>query len=237
MLKLNHYKYIIWDWNGTLINDVCLSCELINELLIERNLKAISLEKYREVYCHPVQGIYEQLGFDLEKEPFRKISDKWHAEYLERFDELSLFPDSVLALESFKSLGCTQLILSALPHDLLIRSVYKRGVDSYFAEILGLEDNLGRSKLENGRSLISRYAINPREALLIGDTGHDAEVAKKLDLSCILVARGAESKNRLLGYDCSVFEDFSSLLKSAHSSTQSSISMCHRWQDRPEVRE
>ena len=66
-------KYIIWDWNGTLVDDAWLFVELMNEELIQRNLPQINVEKYREQFTFPVKKYYENLGFDFEKEDFKTV--------------------------------------------------------------------------------------------------------------------------------------------------------------------
>ena len=59
------YKHIIWDWNGTLLDDTWLCVEGINQALIKRNLTPISEDRYREVFTFPVRDYYKKLGFDL----------------------------------------------------------------------------------------------------------------------------------------------------------------------------
>ena len=43
------YKHIIWDWNGTLLDDRWLCVEGINQALVKRDLNPISENKYREI--------------------------------------------------------------------------------------------------------------------------------------------------------------------------------------------
>ena len=59
------YESIIWDWNGTLLNDVRIAIDSINYLLLDRKLVPLTLERYLEVFTFPVQNYYEQIGFDL----------------------------------------------------------------------------------------------------------------------------------------------------------------------------
>ena len=63
-------KTIIWDWNGTLLDDLDLSLESVNILLEERNLPALSVEKYKDIFCFPIVDYYVKAGFDFEKEAF-----------------------------------------------------------------------------------------------------------------------------------------------------------------------
>ena len=64
-------KYIIWDWNGTLIDDAWLFVEIMNEELKERMLPQINIQDYRQHFTFPVKKYYERLGFDFQKENLR----------------------------------------------------------------------------------------------------------------------------------------------------------------------
>ena len=66
-------KHIIWDWNGTLINDSWVFVELMNEELTIRNLPLINIKKYRQKFTFPVKKYYQNLGFDFNKEDFKKV--------------------------------------------------------------------------------------------------------------------------------------------------------------------
>ena len=55
---------IIWDWNGTLLNDMELCVHTINEMLQKRNLHELSVDEYKEVFSFPVKDYYQKIGFD-----------------------------------------------------------------------------------------------------------------------------------------------------------------------------
>jgi len=56
---------IIWDWNGTLLNDIQLCVQTINEMLDKRNLPLLSVNDYKDVFSFPVKNYYQKIGFDL----------------------------------------------------------------------------------------------------------------------------------------------------------------------------
>ena len=64
------YKHIMWDWNGTLVDDAWLCVEIMNKSLEKRNLQTITVEDYRQVFKFPVKDYYVELGFDFQSEPF-----------------------------------------------------------------------------------------------------------------------------------------------------------------------
>jgi len=67
---------IIWDWNGTLLDDVDICIDTINALLSKYKKKPISKESYKSLFTFPVQNYYSKLGFDLSLESFKKIKEE-----------------------------------------------------------------------------------------------------------------------------------------------------------------
>ena len=65
---MKNAKHIIWDWNGTLLDDKWLCVESINQALQKRNLPELSDDRYMEVFTFPVQEYYKAVGFDFDKE-------------------------------------------------------------------------------------------------------------------------------------------------------------------------
>ena len=64
-------KHIIWDWNGTIVNDAWHFVELMNVLLKKRTLPMINKRDYKNTFCFPLEKYYKNLGFDLEKESYQ----------------------------------------------------------------------------------------------------------------------------------------------------------------------
>ena len=82
------YKHIIWDWNGTLLDDTWLCVEGINDSLKKRSLQTITKEIYRKVFSFPVEDYYKRLGFDFKKEPFEVAGDEFVAYYAKSFHKV-----------------------------------------------------------------------------------------------------------------------------------------------------
>lgn len=207
-----NFTHVIWDWNGTLLDDAYLSFEVFRKMIIERELPECSFDRFQRIYGHPIIQLYEKAGFDFAVESFDTVARQWHNGYESRTCELALHRDSVAILDEFAERGITQSVLSALPHDILLRSLQQHGLDGYFAHVLGLDDLSAHSKVDNGRLLLQTLSIDPADVILIGDSSHDAETASALGIDCLLVSRGLEHRDRLLQLGLPVFDNFESLL-------------------------
>jgi phosphoglycolate phosphatase len=205
-------KVVFWDWNGTLINDAPVLCDVFNAVVEPHGGARVSLEQYRELYRHPIRSMYEEVGFDFERCSFEELSHIWHTEYQRRVPTIPLHQDSHEALESLKRRGSRQFVLSALPHNLLVESVESFALGHFFEEVCGISNSLGISKVEEGRSLLGRLKLPGSDVTIVGDSSHDAEVAREIAANCILVARGGESRRRLERNGFPVVDSFASLI-------------------------
>jgi len=202
---------ILWDWNGTLLNDPPLACRLFNETITQYGAPHVTLERYREIYEHPLTLLYERAGIDYTQVSFETIANQWHEVYARQVHTASLHNYATELLGHFKTNQTPQHILSALPQHLLTEALESRELVSYFGKVSGLEGAHLSTKFESGRQLVSDLKLVPEQTLLIGDSSHDAEVARELGLSCLLVADGAESKVRLLKNNYLVLENLGEL--------------------------
>ena len=59
---------VLWDWNGTLLDDVALCVDALNRLLrIYHYPQQYSLAQYREIFGFPIEDYYIRAGFDFSK--------------------------------------------------------------------------------------------------------------------------------------------------------------------------
>jgi phosphoglycolate phosphatase len=197
-VKPHRYTHIIWDWNGTLLDDSWLCVEVMNGMLEERGLMQLSLEKYRTIFDFPVKDYYEKLGFDFDSESFESVGMEFMILYNLRQDECSLFEIAPEILDTLKQKGYRQYILSAREETELRSETEKLGVAGFFDSVTGLKDHYAHGKAEIGKELLSKLNVPQSEILFIGDTNHDAEVAAFMGIDCILIPNGHHSEERIL---------------------------------------
>lgn len=202
------YKYVIWDFNGTVLDDTGLSIRSINKVLKKRNLKELSgLSDLQAVFCFPVKEYYRKLGMDFSEEPYEIPADEWVKEYTDNMFTAELMPGVENALKKVKNSGAKQIILSASERNMLITQIKKLGVEKYFDEILGCDNVYAGGKAHIAAEWIdktSRDSFFP--AVMIGDTDHDYEVAQKLGCDCVLYSGGFMSQEKLMKFGVPVFD-------------------------------
>lgn len=196
---LRSAQHVVWDWNGTLIDDAWLCLEVMNEVLARRGLPLLTPERYASIFRFPVRAYYAELGFDFAADPFEVVGTEFIGRYHERDHECALRPGARSLLEALSDTGVSQWVLSASRRAGLRHQAARLEVDQFFAELMGLDDHYAAGKVELGRDWLARSGAPPDRVVLVGDTDHDAEVARELGIRCILVPSGHQSRDRLEG--------------------------------------
>ena len=193
---------VLWDWNGTLLDDVALCVDALNRLL--------RLAQYREIFGFPIEDYYIRAGFDFSKNSYKELADDYMQDYLARAGACPLAESAVPALSLLKGAGVQQVILSASNLPVLEQQVTERGVRPYFDRLLGLDNIYARSKVEVGLAYLTelkqRGAV-PAQAIMIGDSVHDFEVAQALGVRCVLQTAGHQSAQQLRATGAPVVPD------------------------------
>lgn len=202
---------IIWDWNGTLLNDLDFCVSSINILLKKRELTLLNRNLYREVFTFPVKDYYHAVGFDFEKEEFAIPAKEFIDLYDKGVENCTLHLKAIEILSWFKEKNTRQFVLSAMQQNMLEQTIKHNSIYNCFEVVFGLDNHYAVSKVERGKQLISEFKIEKDKTWIIGDTIHDFEVAEKLGVKCILIADGHQSEKRLKSIGAVVISELSEL--------------------------
>lgn len=210
-MKLHPYSHLIWDWNGTLLDDAWLCRDIMNGQLRRRGLPELSTERYEEIFDFPVERYYRAVGFDWGRESFQEAGTEFIVEYEKRKKECRLQPGAEGLLARMAAEGRTQAVLSAYAHSTLEEFLGHFGVRKHFLSIAGSRDHYAAGKVERGLQMLEELHVSQRETLLIGDTTHDAEVARAMGIDCVLVPCGHNSRARLRACGVAMVESLGAL--------------------------
>jgi phosphoglycolate phosphatase len=191
------YRHIIWDWNGTLLDDAWLCRQIMNGMLGRRSLPLLSAERYAQIFDFPVRDYYRNAGWDFEREPFEKLNDEFIEEYERRKLECPLRERAVETLSAIAHQEISQSIISAAKQSSVEEMVERYAIESLFLAVNGLDNHLAFGKVDIGLKWVSELGLPPDRILMVGDTVHDHEVAVAMGVDCILIPSGHQDKGRL----------------------------------------
>jgi len=208
---LAKYKHIIWDWNGTLIDDAWLCVDIINSLLGKYGKPRLTLETYHKVFDFPVKDYYQRIGFDFSVMPFEKVGTEFMEIYWQRWKECRLQPGALKVLQTNAQRGMTQSILSAADIKLLRACIDHFDLSEYFVDLIGLDHHYASSKVGLAKKYMRALSFSPDKVLFIGDTLHDFEVAREIQVDCVLFSGGHHPKYKLAKCGVPVIDSFAQL--------------------------
>jgi phosphoglycolate phosphatase len=210
---------VIWDFNGTLIDDLDLVLRSVNGQLARRHLPLLARASYRSVFGFPVEAYYRRIGLNPDTESMTELSAEFFSTYDTGLMHCPLHEGVTELLQRFRKAGVRQFVLSAMEEARLRTVIQHLGVEDFFDGIHGLAHLEGDSKVARGRDLVREFKIDPKAALLIGDTKHDAEVARILGMPAVLVGQGHQSLSRLQNCGCPVYASLRDWIRSMGDTT------------------
>jgi phosphoglycolate phosphatase len=195
--RVSRYTHVIWDFNGTILDDVQLGIDCVNRMLARRGLPILAdREAYHRGFGFPIEDYYRRVGFDFEREDYHSVlAPEWVALYLAGEGNCPIHPSVAETVASIRRKGLGQVILSASDLTQLTGQLSRLGLVDEFDEILGLDNIHAHGKTALAIAWKQR---NPDAVpLFVGDTEHDADVAEAIGGDCILFAGGHQSRERL----------------------------------------
>ncbi len=200
------WTYVLWDWNGTLLDDVQTAVDVNNEIFPRFGFPPPgSVADYHRLFRFPVREYYRDLG--VNDDLFPDVANAWAEGYRVKSIGCHLQKHALEALEAFHQAGLYQAILSASKEEYLHEQIARYPIGGYFQAALGLTHIYATSKVDIAKDFLKNHGVDPKQAVFLGDTLHDAEVAQAIGCDCILIARGHQPWKTLLKANVPVFED------------------------------
>ena len=209
MKKIEH---IIWDWNGTILNDAKLCVEITNSMLKKREISPISFKTYSDIFDFPVIDYYRKIGFDFAQDSFEDLSIEFMAIYEKKKYECRKHSYFEELQSIIKDNNIKQSILSAYADDYLKEILSYHNILNDFTYISGLDNINAHSKIDNGKKLIEKIDNSKEKCIFIGDTIHDADTAVAMGIEYFLIPSGHNSLQRLKKRTDKVAEETSDIL-------------------------
>lgn len=191
---------VFWDFNGTILDDLDLCFDILNQMLENHNKPKVSKERYLEIFTFPIKSYYIKAGFDFNEVSFEDLADEFIVLYQKASLELNLHEGFIEAVSNFKKQGIKNVVLSASQIDNLLAQLKHYQIEHLFDDILGIDDVYAKSKVDVAKKYIHDNKYQNLDKLMIGDTLHDAQVAESIGSKVILYTKGHQAKTRLTAY-------------------------------------
>ncbi|WP_238175757.1 HAD family hydrolase [Kribbella pratensis] len=186
-------KHVVWDWNGTLLNDNHAVLAAVNEVCAGFGRAELSWGEWQAAYARPMRLSYEQiLQRALDEEEWAQVDKLYHDRYDALLHTCELAAGAHDVLRAWTAGGRTQSLLSMWFHSRLTPTVEHYGLTQYFTRVDGLPGEIGGgSKADCLIRHLEAQQLDPSDVVLIGDVVDDANAAQAAGARCVLVTTGA----------------------------------------------
>ena len=164
------FKNLIFDWSGTLCDDLALTLEATNYVLSQYNRPALTREQFRDEFQLPYPDYYAR------KTPEASLVDL-EKYYRHAFDnavtQVTRIPHAAEFLEFCRKRGIRCFILTSMDPRAFDEQARHLGFKDYFEHI----HSGVRNKEEYIYTLLRQHSLNPADTAFIGDMQHDINAA------------------------------------------------------------
>jgi phosphoglycolate phosphatase-like HAD superfamily hydrolase len=190
-------RHVIWDWNGTLVDDLPVVVDAVNVSLAGIGEPPITADQYRDHYTRPVRRFYDGLlGREITDTEWASIDAVFHETYSATVDRVPLAADARAAIEMVAAAGGTQSILSMWWHTNLVPEVTRHGLGHMMVRVEGSSGDAGQTKAGLLRSHLASLGERGRP-VLIGDATDDARAALEVGIDVVLYDGGSHHEDVL----------------------------------------
>ncbi|WP_320069235.1 HAD family hydrolase [Micromonospora sp. RTGN7] len=188
--------HLVWDWNGTLLNDLDLVVAATNAVFTSLGGPTVSADEHRVRFRRPIADYYaEVLGRAVDDEAFGELDRIFHDAYRSGLTTCALADDAAAAMAAWPG---SQSLLSMWFHDELVPAVHTYGLAGRFARVDGLRATVGGDrKAESLVKHLAELGVDGREVVLIGDSIDDADAAGSVGGRAVLYTGGFTDSARL----------------------------------------
>jgi phosphoglycolate phosphatase-like HAD superfamily hydrolase len=206
---------VVWDWNGTLLNDNHAVLAAVNEVCVGFGRPELSWGDWQAAYARPMQVSYEQiLQRTLDDEEWARVDKLYHERYDALLHTCELAGGTLDVLRQCIESGRTQSLLSMWFHGRLTPTVEQYGLTSYFTRIDGLPGDVGGgSKADSLIRHLEAQQLDPATVVLGGDVVDDGQAAQAAGTQCILVSTGAMTRSALEATGAPVTESITEAIR------------------------
>ncbi|MGQ4435343.1 MULTISPECIES: HAD family hydrolase [unclassified Streptomyces] len=191
------YVHVVWDWNGTLKDDVGDLLDAVNHSLAGLRAAPIDLATYQARHTVPIRAFYDRL---LNRPVTNGEWARAQADFVMflRARPPRLRPGVEQLLDHATGLGHSQSLLSLHPHDLLVEETDRLAITGHFSRIDGRRGHDGTKAGVLADHLAALPdSLRSRPVLVIGDSVDDARAAHAVGARAVLHSGGLDSAHTL----------------------------------------
>jgi phosphoglycolate phosphatase-like HAD superfamily hydrolase/ADP-ribose pyrophosphatase YjhB (NUDIX family) len=200
-------KNIIFDWSGTLVDDLGPVVEATNKVFAEFGKPPFTVDDFREKFRLPFTDFYRE---HLPEATFDQLEAHYHTSFKLLQETIEPLPGALEILQWCRSVGMKVFLLSSIHAEHFAVQGERLGLKEYFDRAYTMVLDKRHKILE----LLAEYDLNPHETMFVGDMQHDVDAARKGGVLSCAVLTGYDSLAKLTASRPDLlFKDLPSVLR------------------------
>ncbi len=177
------FKNLIFDWSGTLVDDMGPVIEATNAVLVKYGIAPYDREGFRRGFRLPYREFYAEIlpGVSLEE-----LESHFRPAFDAAVTPVTVLPHAREKLEWARARGVKMFVLTSMDAKAFVRQLHEFGMEDFFEKTYaGVLD-----KRELIDFIIETHGLKREETAFVGDMTHDIETARHGGISSIAVLTG-----------------------------------------------
>jgi phosphoglycolate phosphatase len=196
---MRRYRMLVFDWDGTLMDSAAAIVDAIQAASRDLGIDPPEDHRARHVIGLGLGDALRHAVPGLAEERYGEMVDRYRYHYLSRDHELRLFDGVERMVGELAGSGVVLAIATGKSRIGLDRALKVSGLGAAFHASRCADECFSKPHPQMLLELLDEFAISPGEAVMIGDTTHDLQMAANAGVDSVAVAYGAHPREALRG--------------------------------------
>ena len=206
------FDLIVWDWDGTLADSTGMITNAIVSAAEQVGLPTLDPVAASNIIGLGLKESIHALFGDIPADIAQKLAQQYTANYYAGESEIPLFAAAADAIKTLHKRGFKLAVATGKGRRGLNLALEHCGLAPYFHATKTVDECFSKPHPQMLDELMDELIVRPERTLMIGDTSYDLQMASNAGVPALAVTYGAQSRDKLLGYNSiAMFDQFSEL--------------------------
>ena len=195
------FELLVFDWDGTLMDSAGAIIASIQASCSDLGLPVPARERAAHVIGLGLKDALSYAVPELPPSDYGKLSERYRHHYLARDPDIELFPGMREMLLALKAEGHVLAVATGKSRVGLNRVLEATQLKQYFDASRCADETHSKPHPAMLQELMQELCIAPEATLMIGDTGHDLQMALSAGVVALAVSYGAHPRESLTAFN------------------------------------
>ena len=196
------YRLIVFDWDGTIADSEARIVSAVEAAVSELGMPARTREQIRDIIGLGMRECMDVLFPDASARQRDAFIENYREHFLKQAESpVTLFPGVREVLEGLDARGFLLAVATGKSRRGLERELRQSGLHPFIGVSRCADEAPSKPHPQMLLDVLELAAVEPRCALMVGDTTYDMQMARDAGVDRVAVSYGAHDQSRLVEFD------------------------------------